>query len=203
MIMKKIALGWLVMGHMSLLIMSNLLVQYPIKILGLHTTWGAFSYPLIFILTDLTTRLLNAKIARKVIFLSMFPGLLMSYFIASVTGLGDAFMALRIAVACFIAYVVGQLLDIMVFQRYRAEGAWWLAPALSTTVGSFVDTFLFFSIAFYHCQHPFLSVHWVEIAVVDMIFKMLISLLAFVPTYGIILSFFSKTRQGSYLSTSS
>ncbi len=183
-------------GHILLLTLSNVLVQYPFELFGYHTTWGAFTYPAIFILTDLTTRLASAQEARAIVYRSMFPGLIISYCVASYIeasglSLSDLFsvhvMPLRIALACFCAYVVGQVLDIFVFQRYRANSSWWLAPLMSTTVGNIVDTVIFFAIAFYHCSNPFLSQHWTEIAVVDMFFKFSISLIAFVPIYGIVL----------------
>ncbi len=185
---------FLVFGHILLLTLSNVLVQYPFACFGFYTTYGAFTYPAIFILTDLTTRLLGPQAARAVVFRSMLPGLIISYLIASFIEGADAeslygihLIPLRIACACFTAYVVGQLLDVLVFQRYRKHEAWWLAPALSSTVGNLVDTILFFSIAFYHCSHPFLSQHWPEIAAVDIGFKVLISLVGFVPIYGVLL----------------
>lgn len=183
--------------HIILIILSNILVQYPFDILGFHTTWGAFTYPAIFILTDLTTRLANAHEARKIVFRSMLPGLFFSYFIASyievVEGISWSnlfvihLVPLRIAIACFIAYAIGQLLDILVFQRYRNNNAWWVAPTFSTSLGNVLDTLLFFSIAFYNSTNPFLSAHWPEIAMVDIFFKVGISLLAFVPIYGLVL----------------
>ncbi len=185
-------------GHVFLITLSNLLVQYPFTLFGLHTTWGAFSYPAIFILTDLTTRLSSPNTARKIIFKSMFPGLIISYLIASYLAAGHFdfstlyHLPMRVALACFIAYTTGQLLDIVVFQRYRQNATWWLAPALSSTLGNVVDTFLFFSVAFYHSTNPFLSEHWPEIAGIDLIFKIIISLLAFVPAYGILLKSYQK-----------
>lgn len=190
---------WVLSGcHILLIMLSNVLVQYPFEIYGFHTTWGAFTYPAIFILTDLTTRILDAQKARQIIFVSMFPGLLCSYLIASYLESGNNLswdtisvlhsMPLRIGLACFIAYTIGQLLDIAVFQRLRNQSSWWLAPALSTTIGNLLDTVLFFSIAFYHCSNPFLSQHWPEIAAVDVFFKILISLIAFVPVYGLVLN---------------
>lgn len=183
--------------HICLIILSNVLVQYPFNILGLHTTWGAFTYPLIFITTDLTTRLLGPSIARQVIFKSMLPGLIASYCLASVFNqdahmLGVfAEMPLRIACACFCAYVVGQLLDVFIFQRIRQNASWWLAPMAATTIGNIIDTFIFFFLAFYHCHHPFLNQHWMEIATVDLSFKIIISIFAFIPLYGVILNLFS------------
>ncbi len=187
---------FLILGHVSLLTLSNVLVQYPFELFGLHTTWGALTYPVIFILTDLTIRLSNAAKARRIIMYSMLPGLILSYVIAvyfdtSSTHIFSTvyFMPLRIAAACFIAYVVGQLLDIFVFQRYRTQNRWWLAPICSSTIGNIVDTILFFSIAFYHCSNPFLSEHWLDIALVDLVFKITISWLALVPLYGVVLNY--------------
>ena len=189
------ALRTLTTGHIFLLTLSNLLVQYPFSLFGFHTTWGAFTYPAIFILTDLTVRLSNARYARSVIFRSMIPGLILSYVIASYLETSNSWdlltlhiMPLRIAVACFFAYVIGQVLDVFVFQRYRNKAPWWLAPTLSSTVGNLIDTSLFFAIAFYQCSNPFLSQHWVEIASVDFFFKIAISLLAFIPIYGLVLT---------------
>lgn len=189
------------LGHIFLIIISNILVQYPFNLFGFHTTWGAFTYPAIFILTDLSTRLLGATVARGIIFRSMIPGLLISYGIASCIEASSALtwssfielhpMPLRIALASFTAYALGQLQDISVFQRFRTHSSWWLAPALSTTVGNLMDTALFFSIAFYHCSNPFLSQHWAEIAMVDVFFKVSISLIAFVPIYGLVLNTFT------------
>ncbi|HAT6334892.1 TPA: 7-cyano-7-deazaguanine/7-aminomethyl-7-deazaguanine transporter [Legionella pneumophila] len=186
------------LSHIFLITLSNVLVQYPFDMMGFHTTWGAFTYPAIFILTDLTTRIATANKARKIIMLSMIPGLILSYLVASYIEAGNNLnesglsvlhlMPLRIALACFIAYVVGQLLDVVVFQRYRNRSAWWLAPTLSAVAGNFIDTALFFTIAFYHCSNPFLSQNWPEIAMVDVFFKIMISLIAFVPVYGLVLS---------------
>jgi uncharacterized integral membrane protein (TIGR00697 family) len=184
--------------HVFLLTLSNILVQYPFELFGFHTTLGAFTYPAIFILTDLTTRLSTAKKARKIIFQSMLPALLISYSLAAYIEAHDSQewsdifgvihpLPLRIAGGCFVAYVLGQLLDIQVFQRYRNNASWWVAPVLSTTVGNTADTLLFFGIAFYHCNHSVLSQHWIEIASVDIFVKIFISLLAFVPIYGLIL----------------
>ncbi len=189
------SVGILSVCHVFLITISNILVQYPIELLGFHTTWGAFTYPAIFILTDLTTRLTSASAARTIIFRSMFPGLIISYAVASYLETQDLSLffvlhpiPLRIAFACFIAYVAGQLLDIFVFQHYRTHSSWWLAPALSTTVGNLIDTLLFFAIAFYHSSNPFLNQHWPEIAAVDALFKIIISLVAFVPVYGFLLN---------------
>ncbi len=198
--MQKFTINWLSVCHVFLLTISNILVRYPFDLLGFHTTWGAFTYPAIFILTDLTTRLLSPLAARKVIFRSMVPALVISYCIASFLEaihntdghlLTIHMMPLRVAIASFSAYLIGQLLDILIFQRYRNIRSWWVAPMISSVVGNIVDTSIFFYIAFYHSSNVFLSQHWVEIATVDLSFKILIGLAAFVPIYGVVLGILS------------
>ncbi|STX36937.1 7-cyano-7-deazaguanine/7-aminomethyl-7-deazaguanine transporter [Legionella feeleii] len=190
--------NWLVLAHVVIICLSNTLVQYPFVLWGFRTTWGAFSYPLIFILTDLTTRLLGPESARKTIFAAMIPGLLSSYLISNWYAHGVLLaynnLVLRIAFASFCAYVAGQLLDITVFQRLRQQAKWWVAPAVSTIFGNLFDTYCFFFIAFYQSGNVFLSTHWLEIATVDLIFKLLISLISFVPLYGLILKLILRSK---------
>ncbi len=184
--------------HIFLLTISNILVQYPFELFGFHTTWSAFTYPAIFILTDLTVRLSSASLARKIIFMSMFPGLLISYGVAIYLEVANTLswqhifvinsMPLRIALGCFFAYLIGQLLDIFVFQRVRKSSSWWLAPLLSSTAGNMIDTLVFFFVAFYHSSNLFLSQHWIEIAIVDVFFKIAISVIGIIPMYGIVLN---------------
>lgn len=181
--------------HILLITLSNILVQYPFELFGCHTTYGAFTYPAIFILTDLTIRLYSTKKAKQIVIQSMFPALLISYILATsfeVHDWPDIFnnihmIPFRIAIASFLAYVLGQGLDIWVFQHYRNNHSWWVAPTLSTSIGNLFDTYIFFAIAFYHSSNAFLSEHWLEIAAVDVVFKIMISLVAFVPIYGVIL----------------
>jgi len=187
----------LALGHISLITASNFFVMYPFTFFGLHSTWGAFCYPLLFVLTDLTTRLLGAHAARQVVFISMVPGLVISYLIAALFTDGHfqgvmslmipQILPMRIAFASFMAYFVGQMLDITVFQRFRQNSTWWLAPAVSITLASIVDTIIFFSIAFFHCNDPVLSEHWVEIAFVDWTVKLIVNVLGVVPLYGVVL----------------
>lgn len=183
---------WL--GHLVLIVLSNVLVQYPFTFHGLHTTYGAFTYPFIFILSDLATRLYGRDYARKVIFIAMIPALILSYGISSMSTAGS-YIALRVAVASFSAYVVGQLLDISLFARFRKQGRWWLAPLCSNSIGNVFDTFCFFSIAFFHSSNPFLATHWVEIACVDLLVKMIISIVAFIPAYGWLLRRLTYSHQ--------
>lgn len=192
----------LVSFHVLVIATSNYLVQLPFTLFGLHTTWGAFSFPFIFLATDLTVRLFGKAQARATITRVMLPALLISYLVsvifprgsfAGLEGLGEwnLFVA-RIALASFMAYVLGQLLDIHVFDRLRHLKAWWVAPAISTVFGNLADTMAFFSIAFYHSPDPFMAANWLEIAWVDYVIKLAISLLFFLPLYGVLLAWLSR-----------
>lgn len=188
--------------HIALIMASNYLVQWPFQVWGVHTTWGAFTFPLIFVATDLTVRLLGQATARRVIARVMVPALVASYGVSVLFqdgvfgGLGalgefNTFV-FRIAVASFAAYVLGQWLDIGVFGRLHAVSNWWVAPAASTVLGSLLDTAVFFSVAFWRSPDAFMAEHWVEIAVVDYFTKLVISLVCFLPLYKALLSTFVK-----------
>ena len=181
---------------------SNYLVQLPISIFGFHTTWGAFSFPFIFLATDLTVRIFGAPLARRIIFAVMVPALVISYAISALFYMGEwqGFAALgtfnlfvaRIAVASFMAYALGQILDVHVFNRLRQSRRWWLAPTASTLFGNISDTVAFFFIAFWRSPDPFMAAHWGEIALVDYSFKVLISIIFFLPMYGVLLNMLLK-----------
>ncbi|MEZ5537560.1 MAG: 7-cyano-7-deazaguanine/7-aminomethyl-7-deazaguanine transporter [Thiolinea sp.] len=192
---KQRALLILVSFHLFIIAASNYLVQIPVDIIGFHTTWGAITFPFIFLATDLTVRIFGAPLARRIIFTAMLPALLISYVFSvlfyegqfqGLAGLSEfnTFVA-RIAVASFVAYVIGQILDVQVFNRLREKKAWWIAPAASSVIGGLLDTVLFFGIAFYQSSDEFMAANWPEIAAVDYAFKLLISLALFVPAYGI------------------
>lgn len=192
----------LVIFHLIVIAASNYLVQIPVSIFSLQTTWGAFTFPLIFLATDLTVRIYGASQARKIIFTVMLPALVISYVLsvlfyeAKFQGFDqlatlNTFVA-RIAIASFIAYTVGQLLDIFVFNKLREHKSWWMAPAASSVIGGFIDTLLFFVIAFYQSTDEFMAANWPEIATVDYAFKLIISIALFVPAYGVLMNTLSK-----------
>ena len=143
-------------------------------------------------------RLLGKEPARRVIAKVMLPALVASYIVSVLfhDGAFGGFAALgefnlfvfRIALASFLAYAFGQLLDIQVFDRLRRMRQWWIAPTASTILGNLLDTFVFFSIAFWHSSDPFMAANWVEIASVDYAIKLTVSLILFVPLYGILLN---------------
>lgn len=124
---------------------SNILVQHPI---GQWLTWGAFTYPLSFLVSDIVNRLSGAKAARQVVYVGFLVGLICSWVGTQVQGEFGPLVTLRVAVGSGTAFLVGQLLDIGVFNRLRQSVAWWKAPFVSTLFGSTIDTAIFFSIAF-------------------------------------------------------
>jgi len=206
------ALLLLVAFHILIISTSNYLVQLPFQIFGYHTTWGAFSFPFVYLATDLTVRIFGQRAARKIIFKAMLPALLISYVMGVVFHQGG-FQGLsaiaefnsfvfRIAFASFTAYLVGQLMDITIFSKLRKTRSWWVAPAASTLVGNLVDTLVFFALAFYASNDPFMAAHWPEIATVDYAFKLVVSLGLFLPAYGVLLKVLERklvkvpTQQG-------
>ncbi|WP_353153389.1 7-cyano-7-deazaguanine/7-aminomethyl-7-deazaguanine transporter [Pollutimonas bauzanensis] len=192
-------LALLVAFHIVIIISSNYLVQLPINLFGFHSTWGAFSFPFIFLATDLTVRLIGKAGARSVIARAMIPALIASYIVSvlfheggfkGIAELGEFnSFVFRIAFASFAAYVLGQLLDVQVFDRMRRNYVqWWVAPAAASVFGQALDTVAFFGIAFWQSSNPFMAENWVEIAIVDYVIKLAVSLLLFVPMYGVALN---------------
>lgn len=164
----------------------------------MHVTYGAFTFPFVFLVTDLTVRLFGANLARRVIRTVMIPALMTSYALSILFDQGQYqglktltvwnSFAGRIAIASFLAYFVGQILDITVFNRLRQLKQWWIAPSASTILGNLIDTLIFFFVAFYHGQNNYMSDHWFDFAWVDYGYKIIISSLFFLPLYGMILS---------------
>jgi len=191
------ALFLLVGFHILIICVSNYLVQLPFQLFGYHTTWGAFSFPFVYLATDLTVRIFGQQAARSIILKAMIPALMISYVMGVVFHQGSFQGAdslaewntfvFRIAFASFAAYLIGQLMDIKVFARLRMSRSWWVAPAASTLVGNLVDTLVFFSIAFYASSDSFMAANWPEIATVDYGFKLIVSLGLFLPAYGVLL----------------
>ncbi|MBE5251847.1 7-cyano-7-deazaguanine/7-aminomethyl-7-deazaguanine transporter [Mixta mediterraneensis] len=192
------ALFWLSLFHLLVITSSNYLVQLPVSIFGFNTTWGAFSFPFIFLATDLTVRIFGAPLARRIILAVMIPSLFISYAVSCLFYQGEwqgwasleamnLFVA-RIACASFMAYALGQILDVHVFNRLRRLPQWWIAPGCAMFLGNISDTLAFFFIAFYKSPDPFMAQHWVEIALVDYSFKVLICMVFFLPAYGVLLN---------------
>ena len=153
---------------------SNYLVQFPVNYNGLETilTWGAFSYPIAFLITDLVNRTYGKFIARRVVYLGFFLGVLVTIFFS--TNFSDL-ISIRIAIGSGTAFLVALLLDVQVFDKLRKK-KWFVAPLGSSLIGSTIDTFLFFSIAFYATGIP-----WITLSLGDLTVKVLVALIMLVP----------------------
>ena len=156
------------------IIISNYLVQFPINKFNLEKilTYGAFSYPITFLITDLANRRFGKEKARKLVYFGFILGILLTLFIS--TNFEDV-ISIRIALGSGTAFLVAQLVDIEIFQRLR-NNAWFIAPMTSSVFGSVVDTFLFFSISFLGTGVP-----WVTLAFGDLFVKLLMALLMLIP----------------------
>ena len=178
----------LIAVHIFVIGISNYLVQFPIAVFGYEFTIATFTFPFIILATDLTVRLYKDKVARKIIVGAFIPAFFISLYFAD----------LRIAIASVSAYALGQFLDIFVFSKLRKQTNsledlnlnknWYIAPAISTFFAQIIDTYIFYGFAFYNSSDEFMRDHWFPIATNDLLFKLLICYLAFLPFYGLILS---------------
>ena len=153
---------------------SNYLVQFPINYYGFNEilTYGAFSYPIAFLITDLTNRSFGKLVARKIVYFGFFFGI--GFTILFSTDFAD-YISLRIAIGSGIAFLVSQLLDVQIFDKLRKK-EWFIAPLTSSMIGSIIDTLLFFSISFYATGVP-----WVTLSLGDLTVKILVALLMLIP----------------------
>ena len=157
-----------------IVVVSNYLVQFPIQYFGLKEilTYGAFSYPITFLITDLANRAYGTIVARKIVYLGFFIGVLSTLLVS--TNFSNL-ISVRIAIGSGIAFFIAQNLDIKVFDILRKR-SWYVAPLTSSILGSIVDTFLFFLISFYATGVP-----WVTLALGDLAVKMFIALSMLIP----------------------
>jgi len=153
---------------------SNFLVQFPIEYFGLSEilTYGAFSYPITFLITDLANRAYGKIVARKVVYVGFFIGVLLTLLVS--TNFSDI-ISIRIAVGSGVAFFIAQNLDVQIFDKLRNK-IWFIAPLISSSLGSITDTFLFFSIAFYSTGIP-----WITLALGDLAVKLFITLIMLIP----------------------
>lgn len=177
----------LVLLHIFLITLSNILVQYPFSVFHLTTTFGAISYPFIFVISDYTVRRYGRDEARRIVFIATLPALVISYLCSHhVLQSFPESVYVRIAFASLFSYLVGQLLDVYLFQYWRERKKWTVSIVISSTCANIFDTFCFFFIAFYQGAHPFFNQHWFDVAVVDLYFKLAISIVVYMPIYGLI-----------------
>tara|TARA_B100000029_G_C17401921_1_gene897383 strand:- start:174 stop:758 length:585 start_codon:yes stop_codon:yes gene_type:complete len=170
----------LVLSMAFVVSLSNYLVQFPIKQMGLEDffTYGAFSYPVAFLITDLTNRKYGKIIARKIVYVGFILGLGLTLFFS--TDFSNI-ISKRIALGSGSAFLIAQLLDVQVFDKLR-EKTWFIAPLVSSLVGSTVDTFLFFSISFYGT-----GINWVTLSIGDLFVKILVAIVMLIPFRFLIL----------------
>ena len=153
---------------------SNFLVQFPVKYYGLENllTYGAFSYPVAFLITDLANRSYGKLVARKIVYIGFAIGITFTLFFS--TNFSDL-ISIRIAIGSGSAFIVAQLLDVKIFDQLRKK-TWYVAPLTSSLIGSTVDTFLFFSISFYGTGIP-----WITLSLGDLAVKILVALVMLIP----------------------
>ena len=153
---------------------SNYLVQFPVKHYGLEKIlpYGAFSYPIAFLITDLANRSYGKTVARKIVYIGFFIGVSFTLFFS--TNFSDL-ISIRIAIGSGSAFMVAQLLDVQIFDKLRRK-QWFVAPLTSSFIGSTIDTFLFFSISFYGTD-----VNWLSLSLGDLFVKIFVALVMLVP----------------------
>ena len=158
----------------AIVLISNYLVQFPIQHYDLEKilTYGAFSYPVAFLITDLANRSYGKVVARKIVYIGFAIGI--SFTLLFSTNFADL-ISIRIAIGSGVAFLVAQLLDVQIFDNFR-KNKWYIAPLTSSIIGSTVDTFLFFSISFYATGVP-----WVTLLLGDLIVKVLVALIMLIP----------------------
>ena len=154
--------------------LSNYLVQFPVKYMDLQDlfTYGAFSYPIAFLITDLANRSYGKIIAKKIVYIGFAIGILFTLFFS--TNFYDL-ISIRIAIGSGTAFITAQLLDIQIFDKLRRK-RWFIAPLTSSFIGSIVDTFLFFSISFYGT-----GVNWITLSLGDLAVKIFVALIMLIP----------------------
>ena len=158
----------------AVVLLSNYLVQFPIKYYNLEEilTYGAFSYPIAFLITDLANRSYGKQVAKKIVYIGFILGISFTLFFS--TNFADL-ISVRIAIGSGTAFLCAQLLDVQIFDNLR-KNKWYIAPLTSSIIGSIVDTFLFFLISFYATGVP-----WITLSLGDLTVKILITLIMLIP----------------------
>ena len=158
----------------GVVLISNYLVQFPVNIYELQDilTYGAFTYPIAFLITDLSNRFYGKIVARNIVYIGFFIGVSFSLFFS--TNFSDL-ISVRIAIGSGTAFIVAQLLDVQIFDKFRNK-KWFVAPLTSSFIGSAVDTLLFFSISFYGTGAP-----WITLSLGDLVIKILVTLIMLIP----------------------
>jgi len=155
-------------------VLSNYLVQFPVNYFSLENllTYGAFTYPVAFLITDLSNRRYGKDSAKKIVYLGFIIGVFITFYFS--TNYSDL-ISIRIAIGSGIAFFTAQLIDVNIFDKLRKE-KWYIAPLTSSVFGSSIDTFLFFSISFYGT-----GINWITLSLGDLLVKIIVALLMLIP----------------------
>jgi len=157
-----------------IIVLSNYLVQFPVNYMGLQDvlTYGAFSYPVAFLITDLSNRKYGKNIAKKIVYFGFMLGVIFTFYFS--TNYSDV-ISIRIAIGSGSAFLIAQLIDVNIFDKLRKK-TWFVAPLTSSLIGSSVDTFLFFSISFYGT-----GINWLTLSFGDLTVKIFVALTMLIP----------------------
>ena len=158
----------------TVVLASNYLVQFPVNYFNLENllTYGAFTYPIAFLITDLSNRKYGKYVAKKIVYFGFIIGVFVTFYFS--TNYSD-FISIRIAIGSGIAFFIAQLIDVNIFDKLRKK-KWYIAPLTSSVFGSSIDTFLFFSISFYGT-----GINWITLSIGDLLVKILVALLMLIP----------------------
>ena len=164
-----------------IVVLSNYLVQFPVRYMGFQDllTYGAFSYPIAFLITDLSNRRYGKNTAKNIVYLGFILGVILTFYFS--TNYSDL-ISIRIVIGSGTAFIVAQLIDINIFDKLRKK-IWFAAPLVSSLIGSSIDTFLFFSISFYGTE-----VNWVTLSFGDLFVKIFVALMMLIP-FRLLLSY--------------
>ena len=158
----------------TVVLISNYLVQFPFNHFGLNEilTYGAFSYPVAFLITDLANKKYGKQTAKKIVYIGFFLGVTFTFYFS--TNFSDL-ISIRIAIASGTAFIIAQLIDVKIFDKLRKE-KWYIAPLVSSLAGSSIDTFIFFSISFYGT-----GINWITLGIGDLCVKIIVAIFMLIP----------------------
>ena len=164
--------------------LSNYLVQFPVNYMGLQNllTYGAFSYPVAFLISDLSNRKYGPNSAKKIVYLGFLLGVFLTFYLS--TNYSDL-ISIRIAIGSGVAFIVAQTIDINIFYKLRNK-IWYTAPLVSSLIGSTIDTFLFFFISFYGT-----GINWITLSLGDLFVKIFVALVMLIP-FRLLLSYIKE-----------
>lgn len=197
----KTILLQLMLLHTVVIAISNYLVNFKFTIFDSPIAYSTLSYPVIFIATDLTVRLIGKQTARAVIGVSVIPGIFASILVVILSGAPPS-VAYRVALASGFSYLVAQLLDVYVFQFLREKYTqWWIAPLVSGNITMAISTYLFFAGAFIGSANTFMAENWHIVATTGVFGKLLFGSALIVPIYGVVLNWLMGRKKHELAST--